>query len=338
MAPRPLTRLARRGLSLGLSLLAIALAIFGLLSLAPGDPLARMPLTLPPEVRASMREALGLDAPWPTRLGLWLWQALIVEPLVLCDNLFGTTWAEGAPRLISWHSRTPVMGLIADRLPQTLRLVGLSYALGLVIALPLGLWQAHRYRSTADHATTALTMTAYALPPFVTGLLLIWVFSITLGWLPSGYDNSLHVTDRASLATELRQLILPVAVLTLQIAAQLARHLRASAVEVLGADHIRTARAKGLGPRALLTGHVLRHSMIPVVTIMALGLPQIVGGAIITEQIFAINGIGHLLISSIHAGDLPVVQTITLLVAVLVVLANLAADAAYRWLDPRLST
>jgi len=336
MAPRPLIRLARRGLSLGLSLLAIALAIFGLLSLAPGDPLARMPLTLPPEVRAAMREAMGLDAPWPTRLALWLRQALIVEPLVLCDTLFGTSWAEDAPRLISWHSRTPVMGLIADRLPQTLRLMGLSYALGLACALPLGLWQAHRHRSAADHATTALTMTAYALPPFVVALLLIWVFSITLGWLPSGYDNSLRITDAASLGTEIRQLILPVAVLALQITAQLTRHLRASAIEVLDTDHIRTARAKGLGPRALLTGHVLRHAMIPVVTIVALGLPQIVGGAIITEQIFAINGIGHLLISSIHAGDLPVVQTITLLVAVLVVLANLLADATYRWLDPTL--
>lgn len=337
MAPRPLIPLARRGLALGLGLLLIALAIFGLLSLAPGDPLAHMPLTLPSEVRTAMHEAMGLDAPWPTRLALWLRQVLVIEPLALCDALLGTAWADGQPRLISWHSHTPVMGLIADRLPQTLRIMGLSYALGLACALPLGLWQAHMRHSPADHAATALTMTAYALPPFVTALLLIWVFSIMLGWLPSGYDASHRVTDAASLATEIRQLILPVTVLTLQITAQLARHLRASAIEVLRADHIRTARAKGLGPRALLTGHVLRHAMIPVVTLMALGLPQVFGGAIITEQVFAINGIGHLLISSIHAGDLPVVQTITLLIAVLVVLANLAADALCRWLDPRIT-
>ncbi len=337
MAARALTTAARHGATLGLTLLAIALAIFALLSLAPGDPLAHMPHTLPPEVRAAMREALGLDAPWPTRLALWLKQLLVTEPLALCDALFGTTWAEGAPRLLSWHSHSPVTGLIADRLPQTLRLMGLSYALGLTIALPLGLLQAYRHNSAGDHAATALTMTAYALPPFVTALLLIWLFSITLGWLPSGYDASHRITDAKSLGGEAKQLILPVLVLTLQIAAQLARHLRASAIEVLSADHIRTARAKGLAPSALLTRHVLRHAMLPVVTILALGLPQIVGGAIITEQIFAINGVGHLLISSIHAGDLPVVQTLTLLIAVLVVLANRLADAAYRWLDPRIA-
>ncbi|MRU14362.1 ABC transporter permease [Roseovarius sp. A21] len=337
MAPRPLIDVARRGLALGLSLLLIALAIFGLLSLAPGDPLAHMPLTLPPEVRAAMREAMGLDAPWPARLALWLRQVLVIEPLALCDALLGTAWAEGLPRLISWHSHTPVTGLIADRLPQTLRLMGLAYLLGLACALPLGLWQAHTHRSPGDHAASALTMTAYALPPFVTALLLIWLFSITLGWLPSGYDPSHRITDAQSLWIEARQLLLPVIVLSLQITAQLARHLRASAIEVLHADHIRTARAKGLGPRALLTGHVMRHAMVPVITLMALGLPQVFGGAIITEQVFAINGIGHLLISSIHAGDLPVVQTITLLIAVLVVLANLLADAAYRWLDPRIA-
>jgi peptide/nickel transport system permease protein len=337
MAQRPLTALARRGAALGLTLLVIALAIFTLLSIAPGDPLAQMPNTLPPEVRAAMREAMGLDAPWPTRLALWLRQLLVIEPLALCDALVGTTWAEGAPRLLSWQSHAPVMGLIADRLPQTLRLMGLAYALGLAIALPLGLWQAQRHDSAGDHAATALTMTAYALPPFVTALLLIWLFSLSLGWLPSGYDASHRITDARSLVHEARQLILPVLVLTLQITAQLARHLRASAIEVLSADHIRTARAKGLGARALLTGHVMRHAMLPVVTITALGLPQIVGGAIITEQIFAINGMGHLLISAIHAGDLPVVQTLTLLIAVLVVLANLLADAAYRWLDPRIA-
>ncbi|WP_306152658.1 ABC transporter permease [Roseovarius sp. MMSF_3281] len=336
MAPRALTALARRGAGLGLTLLAIALAIFALLSLAPGDPLAQMPHTLPPEVRTAMREALGLNAPWPARLALWLKQLLLIEPLALCDALLGTTWAEGAPRLLSWQSHSPVMGLITDRLPQTLRLMALAYAIGLACALPLGLWQAYTHHSRADHAATALTMTAYALPPFVTALLLIWLFSITLGWLPSGYDASHRITDAQSLGHEVKQLILPVLVLTLQITAQLTRHLRASAIEVLNADHIRTARAKVLGPRALLTGHVMRHAMLPVVTIMALGLPQIVGGAIITEQIFAINGLGHLLISSIHAGDLPVVQTLTLLIAVLVVLANLLADAAYRWLDPRI--
>jgi len=337
MAPHALIRLARRGVILGLSLLAIALAIFALLSLAPGDPLAQMPLTLPPEVRASMRAAMGLEAPWPTRLALWLWQVLVIEPMVLADALLGTTWAEAQPRLISWHSRTPVMELIADRLPQTLRIMGLAYGLGLACALPLGLWQAHIHHSKTDSAATILTMIAYALPPFVTGLLLIWLFSITLGWLPSGYDATHRITGWASLWAEARQLILPVTVLTLQITAQLTRHLRASAIEVLGADHIRTARAKGLGPRALLMGHVMGHAMIPVITLMALGLPQLFGGAIITEQIFAINGIGHLLISSIHAGDLPVVQTITLLIAAMVVCANLMADAAYRWLDPRLA-
>ncbi|MCZ7675516.1 MAG: ABC transporter permease [Roseovarius sp.] len=318
------------------TLLFISLVLFALLDLAPGDPMAQLPLTIPPEVRADMRAALGLGEPAPVRFGKWLWQLFAVEPMALADSAFGTDLAAGSPRLISWQTRAPVMETIVQRLPQTLWVVGMAYVVGVLIALPLGIVSACRQNSVFDRAGTLVTMVGYSVPPFFSGVLAIVIFSVHLGWLPSIYDTTHRVTDWSSFTVQLRQMTLPVLVLSLQTTAQLSRFTRAAMLDSLHQDHVRTARAKGLSEVAVVLGHGLRTALVPVVTVIALGLPQVFGGAIITEQIFKVNGVGHLLIGAIQAGDLPMVQTVTFLLAVLVVLANIAADLAYGLLDPRI--
>jgi peptide/nickel transport system permease protein len=173
-------------------------------------------------------------------------------------------------------------------------------------------------------------------PPFFSGVLVIVIFSVQLGWFPSIYDTTLVVEDWASFKLQLRQMFLPVMVLALQITSQISRFMRASMLDNLSNDYVRTARAKGLSERVVVLTHVLRNSMIPVVTVIALGIPSIFGGAIITEQVFKVNGIGQLLITSIEANDLPMVQTLTFIFAVLIVLFNLIADILYGLLDPRI--
>ncbi|MEB8385957.1 ABC transporter permease [Rhodobacteraceae bacterium KMM 6894] len=316
------------------TLLVISLAVFALMALAPGDPMAQLPLTIPAEVRAEMRSALGLDAPFHVRYGLWLWQLVVVEPRVALEALLGLEGTD-APRILSWQTRAPVFQLIAQRLPQTLTVVGLAYLLGIAVALPLGIWSAYRQNSTFDRAGNAIALLGVAVPPFFSGAVLIYVFSIRLEWLPSIYDTTLSVTDWNSLWEQARQMLLPVAVLSLQTTAQITRYMRAAMLDALGQDYVRAARAKGLSERAVLMGQAARTSLIPVVSVIALGAPQVFAGAIITEQIFGVNGVGQLLISSIRASDLPTVQTITMLLAALIILANLLADLAYGLLDPR---
>lgn len=318
------------------ALLFIALVLFALLELAPGDPMAQLPLTIPPEVRADMRAALGLGEPAHIRFGKWLWQLLAVEPMALADRAFGTGLAADSQRLISWQTRAPVMDTIVQRLPQTLWVVGMAYVVGVLIALPVGIVSACRQHSFFDQAGTFVTMLGYSVPPFFSGVLAIMIFSVHLGWLPSIYDTTHRVTDWHSFTQQLRQMVLPVMVLSLQTTAQLSRFTRAAMLDSLHQDYVRTARAKGLSETAVVLGHGLRNALVPVVTVIALGLPQVFGGAIITEQIFKVNGLGHLLITAIQAGDLPMVQTVTFLLAVLVVLANLAADLIYGLLDPRI--
>ena len=179
-------------------------------------------------------------------------------------------------------------------------------------------------------------MVGYSVPPFFSGVLVIVIFSVELGWLPSIYDTTLRVVDWDSFVQQLKQMVMPVMVLALQITAQISRFMRASMLDKLGQDYVRTARAKGLGESVVVLVHVLRNSMIPVVTVIALGLPQIFGGAIITEQIFKVNGLGQLLITAIQANDLPMVQTVTFMLAVLIVLFNIIADLLYGLLDPRI--
>lgn len=318
------------------TLLFISLIIFLLLELAPGDPMAQVPLTVPDEVKQKMREALGLGEPLHIRYWKWLVQFFWIEPQVLIDHWFGTTFAEGKLRVISWQTRSPVMDIVVQRMPQTIWVVGTAYLVGILIALPIGIYSAYRQYSVFDQAGTFVTMIGFSIPPFFTGPLLIVIFAVNLGWLPSVYDTTLEVNSWENFKLQFRQMILPVMVLALQTTAQISRYMRASMLDNLNQDYVRTARAKGLSEAVVVMVHVLRNSMIPVVTVIALGMPAIFGGAIITEVIFKVNGIGQLLITALFANDLPMVQTLTFIFAVLIVLFNLIADILYGVLDPRI--
>ena len=318
------------------TLLFIALVIFLLLELAPGDPMAQVPLTVPPEVKAQMREALGLGEPTHIRFGKWLWQFFVVEPMVLTDHLFGTEFAAEKQRVISWQTRSPVMDIVVQRMPQTIWVVAMAYVVGVLIALPIGIYSAYRQYSMFDQVGTFVTMVGYSVPPFFSGVLVIVIFSVQLGWLPSIYDTTHRVVDWETFVVQLKQMVMPVMVLALQTTAQISRFMRASMLDNLNQDYVRTARAEGLSEQIVVMVHVLRNSMIPVITVIALGVPQIFGGAIITEQIFKVNGLGQLLITAIQANDLPMVQTVTFMLAVLIVLFNIVTDLLYGLLDPRI--
>jgi peptide/nickel transport system permease protein len=318
------------------TLLLISLVIFLLVDLAPGSPASDIPLTVPPEVRAKILESLGYNQPVWVRYLLWLRQFFVVEPLVWFDSTFGTLLAEGEQRIISYQSRAPVFALIGERLPQTLTVIGTSYLVAILIALPIGIYSAYRQYSWFDQLGTFVAMVGYSVPTFFTGVLFIVIFAINLGWFPSVYDTAHRVTDWESFLEQVRQMAMPVAVLALFNAAEISRYTRASMLENLGQDYVRTARAKGLGERTVVLKHVLRNSMIPVVTIIALGMPTIFGGAIVTEQVFKVNGLGAALIGAIQGNDLPVVQTLTFIFAVLIVTFNLIADILYGILDPRI--
>lgn len=318
------------------TLLFISLAIFLLLDLAPGDPTAMMPLTVPPEVKEKIRIALGLGEPIHIRYILWLKQFLINEPLHILSGMTGWDLAGGSQRVISWQSRSPVFDIIVERLPQTLWVVGMSYVVGILIAIPIGIISAYRQYSWFDQTGTFVTMVGYSVPPFFTGVLVIVIFSVQLGWFPSIYDTTHRVVDWDSFVVQLQQMIMPVMVLALQTTAQISRFMRASMLDNLNQDYVRTARGKGMTESVVVLVHVLRNSLIPVITVIALGVPGIFGGAIITEQIFKVNGIGQLLITAIYAYDIPMVQTLTFIFAVLIVGFNLIADILYGILDPRI--
>ncbi|MCR8549766.1 ABC transporter permease [Salipiger sp. P9] len=328
------------------TLLFISFVIFMLLQLAPGDPMAQVPLTVPPEVKEKMRQALGLGEPPLVQYWKWLVQTFWIEPKIFIDWLtrdsFLLGWLpdtalyQGELRVISWQTRSPVMDIVLQRIPQTLWVVGMSYIVGVLIALPIGIYSAYRQYSLFDQAGTFITMVGFSIPPFFTGPLLIVVFSVYLGWFPSIYDTTHVVNDWESFKYQLQQMIMPVMVLALQTTAQLSRYMRASMLDNLNQDYVRTARAKGLSEAIVVMVHVLRNSMIPVVTVIALGVPAIFGGAIITENVFKVNGIGQLLITALFANDLPMVMTLTFIFAFLIVLFNLIADVLYGLLDPRI--
>ncbi len=326
----------RRSLLAVPTLLLISLIIFLLLDLAPSDPTANLPLTIPPEVREQIRQSLGLGDPIHIRYLLWCKQFFINEPLNILEDMFG--WQIGGDRLrvLSWQTRSPVVDLIVQRLPQTLWVVGLSYILGILIAVPIGVISAYRQYSWFDQIGTFISMVGFSVPTFFTGVLLIVIFSVWLGWFPSIYDTTHQVTDWSSFMVQVKQMIMPVSVLALYNASQISRFMRASMLDNLTQDYVRTARAKGLREQVVVLVHVLRNSLIPVITVIALGVPQVFGGAIITEQVFKVNGLGQLLIIAIQGGDVPVVQTLTFIFAVLIVLFNLIADILYGVLDPRI--
>jgi peptide/nickel transport system permease protein len=328
------------------TLLVISLIIFLLLELAPGDPMAQVPLTVPPEVKEKMRLALGLGEPLHIRYIKWVWQFFVVEPSVLIDWLTresailgwlpDTSLYQGQLRVLSWQTRSPVMDIVVQRLPQTMWVVGMGYLFGVLIALPIGIYSAYRQYSVFDQVGTVVSMVGFSVPTFFTGVLLIVIFSVELGWFPSIYDTTLVVDSWDSFLKQVRQMVMPVTVLALFNAAQISRFMRSSMLDNLTQDYVRTARAKGLSERAVVLGHVLRNSMIPVVTVIALGVPQVFGGAIITEQVFKVNGLGQLLIGAIEANDLPMVQTLTFIFALLIVVFNLIADVLYGIIDPRI--
>lgn len=319
------------------TLIAISLIIFLILDLAPTDPTANLPMTIPQDVREQIRQSLGLGQPFHVRYFKWLYQFMVNEPLHAIEKWTGLRFSDTPRvRVVSWQTRSPVVDLIMERLPQTLWVVGLSYLFGILIAIPIGIISAYRQYSWFDQIGTFVSMIGYSVPTFFTGLVLIMVFSVNLGWLPSIYDTNLRVTDLPSFWAQVKQMIMPVMVLALLNAAQLSRYMRAAMLDNLAQDYVRTARSKGMREWVVVMVHVLRNSLIPVITVIALGVPQIFGGAIITEQIFRVNGLGQLLITGIQGADIPLVQTLTFLFAVLIVLFNLIADLLYRMLDPRI--
>ena len=321
------------------TLLVSSFIIFAILELSPADPTGNLPLTIPPETRAKIRAALGADDPFVVKYLKWLNQFFISEPLNLFETSTGITLpgSEDRTRVISWQTRGPVMDIVAERLPQTMWVVGSAYILGTLIAVPIAVFSAYKQYSLFDQVGTFTMMLGFSVPTFFTGLMFIIIFSVNLKWFPSIYDTTHVVTDIESLQVQLRQMFMPVAVLTLFYTAQLSRYTRASTLDNLQQDYIRTARSKGLTERTVVTRHAVRNSLIPVVTLIGLGIPGVFSGALITEQIFRINGIGHYLIIAIQGGDLPTVQTVTFIFAVLVVLFSIIVDVLYGLLDPRVS-
>ena len=319
------------------TLVAISLVIFTILDLAPGDPTSSLPLTIPSDVREQIRESMGFNDPFFVRWILWVKQMFINEPLSIIEQVFNIQVGSGdRTRVLSWQSRGPVVDTIIERLPQTTWVMGLAFIFGILIAVPVGVISAYRQYSVFDQVGTFVSMVGYSVPTFFTGLLAIIIFSVKLGWFPSYYDTTLEVTDWNSFVAQIRQIVLPVGVLSMFNAAALSRFTRSAMLDNLSADYVRTARSKGLREKRVLVRHVLRNSLIPVVTLIALQVPFVFAGALITEQIFRINGIGQLMISSIHGGDVPMVQTLSFLIAAITVFFNLVADIVYGMLDPRI--
>lgn len=322
------------------TLLVISLIVFLILDLAPGDPTSQLPLTIPAEIREAIRESLGFNEPFFVRWGNWVQLMVINEPIHLFEQLTGTCFGdcENRERIISWSSRSAAMDTVYQRLPQTLWVLGLGLVFGFLIAVPIGTMQAVRQYSWFDNAGTLITMLGFSVPVFVIGPLFIWLFSVRLGWLPTFYTTTHDVqwTSWSSIWFQIKQLLMPVGVLTLFNAATFGRFTRGSVLENLNESYVRTARSKGLTEGVVINRHVLRNSMIPVITLLALQIPGIFAGAIITENIFRINGLGQLLLVSIGQNDIPMVQSLVFIFAVLVVFFNILADVLYGILDPRI--
>ena len=302
------------------SLLGISVVLFTVLALAPGDPFSDLATNpnVPPEVGLALRAKFGLDDPVYLRYLHWL--------VAMAQGDWG----------FSFVSRMNVDALILQRLPATLYVIGSAQLLALSVAIPVGVYAAMRPYSLFDQVANTLAFVGFSLPTFFTGILFILIFSIKLDWLPFVYTD-VKATGLHWLLEEVRQAIMPVMVLGLFQAASMTRFVRSAMLDVIRLDYITTARAKGLGQARVMVKHVMRNAMIPVVTLIALQMPAVFGGAIITEQIFRIPGIGSLLIASILANDTPVIMAVTFVFACLVVFFNLIADVLYGWLDPRIS-
>jgi peptide/nickel transport system permease protein len=303
------------------SLIGISIVLFTVLALAPGDPFEELATNpnVPAAVRAALRVKFGLDDPIAIRYLRWFTAMLHGD------------WG------FSFVSRIDVDVLILQRLPTTLFVIGSSQVLALLIALPVGVYAAARPYSLFDQIASTLAFVGFSLPTFFTGILFILIFSIYLDWLPFVYRTDISATGWRWYSEHVRQAAMPVAVLGLFQGASWTRYVRSSVLDVIRLDHVTTARAKGLAERDVIMRHVVRNALIPVVTLVALQMPAVFGGAIITEQIFRIPGIGSLLISSILANDTPTIMAVTFVFACLVIVFNLLADLIYGWLDPRIT-
>ena len=315
------TYLLRRLLIALPSLLGISVLLFVLLALAPGDPFSELATNtnIPPEVRTALRAKFGIDDPVFVRYIRWITAMLQGD------------WG------FSFVSRINVDQLILQRLPVTLFIIGTAQILALMIALPVGTYAAVRPYSIFDQIASTFTFIGFSLPTFFTGLLFILLFSVTLDWLPFVYRSDIHATGWQWYWEHFKQAVMPISVFGLFQAASYTRYVRSAVLDVIRLDYVTTARSKGLNENKVVVKHVVRNALIPVVTLVALQMPSIFGGAIVTEQIFRVPGIGSLLIASILANDTPVIMAVTLVLALLVVFFNLLADIIYGWLDPRIT-
>jgi peptide/nickel transport system permease protein len=303
------------------SIIGISLVLFTILALAPGDPFGELASNpnVPPEVSANLRKQFGLDDPIATRYLRW------------CKSMLVGDWG------FSFASRVDVDTLILQRIPVTLIIIGASQVLALLVALPVGTYAATRPYSIFDQIASTIAFAGYALPSFFTGLLLILLFSIKLDWLPFVYRADIPGSGWPWLWAHIKQSIMPVLVLGLFQGAAWTRYVRSAVLEVIRLDYVTTARSKGLAESVVVVKHVVRNALIPVVTLVAIQMPAVFGGAIVTEQIFRVPGIGSLLISAILANDTPVIMAVTFVLSILVILFNLIADVLYGWLDPRIA-
>jgi peptide/nickel transport system permease protein len=293
----------------------VALFVFSLLYIAPGDPAAVIAgdQASPADVER-IRQSLGLDRPFLVQFGSWLWN--------IVHGDLGT----------SIFTNLPVAKMIAQRIEPTFSLMAITLVLTILVAVPLGVVAAWKAGSWVDRTIMAFAVFAFSLPVFVVGYVLAYVFALQFEWLPvQGYTPL-----AAGLWPWLQNLILPALALGTVYIALIARITRASMLEVLQQDYVRTARAKGLGQRNILFVHALKNAAVPIVTVIGIGIALLIGGAVVTESVFAIPGLGRLTIDAILRRDYPVIQGIVLLFSFLYVLVNLMVDVTYTLVDPRI--
>jgi peptide/nickel transport system permease protein len=306
---------ARRVAALAATLLFVSALVFVVVRVLPGDPAALIMGTEgSPEATARLREAMGLNRPLAVQYLEWLLGALRGD----------------LGRSIQYD--LPVGQLIVSRLPVTLPLAVMAAGFMTVTALPLGLYAATRHRRAGDYVAMVVSQLGISIPQFWSGLLLILLFSVTLGWVRAGGFDGWSAGPWPAL----RSLLLPAVALGVFQAAVLVRATRSAVLDVLHQDYVRTARAKGLRERLVIVKHTFRNAMIPIVTVAGLQLGQLMAGAIVLESVFALPGLGRLALGAIGARDLPVVQGVALFVASCIVVINFAVDLAYGFLDPRI--
>jgi len=293
----------------------VALFVFSLLYISPGDPAAVIAGDIATEADiARIRAQLGLDQPYFTRFGTWL--------LALARGDLGT----------SIFTNLPVTTLIGQRIEPTAALTICTLIVAVGLAVPLGVLAAARAGGWLDRLVMGLSVLGFSVPVFVIAYGLILLFSIELDWLPvQGYQSI-----REGFVPFIRHMILPSIALGLVYMALIARITRASMLDVLAQDYVRTANAKGLAPRAVLTRHALKNAAVPIVTIIGIGVALLIGGVVVTETVFAIPGIGRLTVDAILRRDYPIIQGVTLLFSLLYVLVNLLVDLSYSLFDPRI--